>query len=109
VAYLRRWGYAIEATNVNFPVGELDIVALEGNTLCFVEVRSAASGRFGSALESITNRKRQHLIRAAQWYLQRRPVRWAGGVRFDVVAIDVRKGRPTPQLIRGAFEVEPGR
>ncbi|MBI3319840.1 MAG: YraN family protein [Candidatus Omnitrophica bacterium] len=103
-AYLRRQGYQIEATNVRFPIGELDLIALEGDTLCVIEVRSKASEAYGSALESITDRKRQHLIRAAQWYLQRRRPSWTGAVRFDVLAIHHESRRqPTMQLIRGAF------
>ena len=104
-AYLRAQGYRIEATNVRFPVGELDIVAWDGKTLCFVEVRSRATDRFGSALESVTDAKRQRLIRAAQWYLMR--LRRAPEVtRFDVVAIQSREAHPEPtiELIRGAFD-----
>lgn len=104
-AYLRAQGYRIEATNVRFPVGELDIVAWDGGTLCFVEVRSRATDAFGSALESVTEAKRRRLIRAAQWHLKR--LRQAPELtRFDVVAIQGQEGRPEPaiELIRGAFD-----
>ena len=106
-AYLRAQGYRIEATNVRFPVGELDIVAWEGKTLCFVEVRSRATDQFGSALESVTEVKRRRLIRAAQWHLTR--LRRAPEVmRFDLVAIEgATEGRPPRvELVRGAFEAE---
>lgn len=104
-AYLRHEGYQILATNVRFPIGELDIVAQEGKTLCFVEVRSRADERFGAAQESITSGKRRRFLKAVQWYLQRRRPRWDGPVRFDVVAInnsDVR--HPRPELLRHAFD-----
>lgn len=102
--FLKSHGFVIEQTNVRYPVGELDIVAQEGSALCFVEVRSKTSDRFGSAAESITHKKRQHLLRAAQWYLARRRVRWMGEVRFDVLAIDFPKdGKPLIELIRGAW------
>ncbi len=101
--FLTSQGYAIRETNVRFPVGEIDVVAEEGQTLCFVEVRSTSSSRWGGPLASITDRKRQRLIRAAQWYLQRlRTLPPAS--RFDVVAIQWEGPQaPTIDLIRDAF------
>ncbi len=98
-------GYAIEARNVRFPVGEIDLVAREGQTLCFVEVRSASSSQWGGPLGSITERKRRRLIRAAQWYLQRLRTLPAS-TRFDVVAIAWQDGRASPELIQGAFTAD---
>lgn len=96
-------GYRIEATNVRFPVGELDLVAWEGHTLCFVEVRSTSSSQWGGPLASITEPKRRRLIRAAQWYLQGLRT-LPSETRFDVVAITWEvAGAPRTELIRGAF------
>ena len=107
-AYLRRGGYEIEATNVRYPIGEVDIVAQDQGILCMVEVRSKTSDQFGSATESITFKKRQRLIKAAHWYLQARRPRWEGNVRFDVVAIEFRSsGEPKIELLRNAFDAEP--
>ncbi|MBI4342580.1 MAG: YraN family protein [Candidatus Omnitrophica bacterium] len=99
-------GYTIEATNVRFPVGELDVVAWDGQTLCFVEVRSASSDAWGGPLASITDRKRQRLIRAARWYLKRLNA-LPEEIRFDVVAVDW-SGPDAPhlELVRSAFEVD---
>lgn len=106
VRYLRSHGYLVERANVRFPVGEIDIVAREGDTLCFVEVRSRSSHEWGAPSESITHAKRQRLIRAARWYLARcqAPVAEA---RFDVVSVTWEKeGAPGLELIRGAFTAE---
>jgi len=104
--FLRAHGFQIEATNVRFPVGEIDIVAREGRTLCFVEVRSAASTAWGGALGSITDRKRRHLIRAARWHLSRLPAP-PDEARFDVVAIQWQQdGPPAVELVRGAFTAD---
>lgn len=102
--FLASQGYVIERTNVRFPVGELDIVARDGRTLCFIEVRSASSAQWGGALATITERKRRRIIQAARWYL--------GGqealppeIRFDVLAIDWHEGSaPTVELVRAAFD-----
>ena len=100
---LQSSGYVIERTNLRFPVGEIDILARERQTLCFVEVRSTSSSHWGGSLASITDRKRRHLIRAAQWYLSRLRAMPAE-IRFDVVAIEWgNKATPSAELIRGAF------
>jgi len=101
--YLLAHGYAIEQTNARFPVGEIDVVARDGATLCFVEVRSASSTQWGGAVGSITDRKRQRLIRAAEWFLERTP--FAGEIRFDVVAIQWQPaGLPSIELLKAAFD-----
>ncbi len=106
-SYLRHHGFAIEATNVRCRRGEIDLVARAGSVLCFVEVRSKTSLAFGSAAESVTTRKQQRIIRAAQWYLQRRRPLWQGPIRFDVVAIDSHlSGTPTLTLIKNAFAAD---
>ncbi len=99
-------GYRVERTNVRVPVGEIDVVAWEGQTLCFVEVRSTTSERWGGAQASITWPKQRRLIRAAQWYLSRlRPL--PAQVRFDVVAIGWDGPRaPRAELIPGAFTAD---
>ena len=106
-AFLESRGYQIEATNVRFPIGELDIVALCDRTLCLVEVRSRGPSEFGSAATSITAQKRRRLIRAAQRYLQGRRVPWQADIRFDVVAVDYSpQGAASIQLIQGAFTAD---
>ncbi len=104
-AHLSQAGYRIETTNVRFPVGEIDIVATDGETLCFVEVRSSRTDRFGGAKASIDARKRAHLIRAARWHISRLR-ELPPAIRFDVVAIDWRAGRPSIELIRNAFTAD---
>ena len=104
-AYLRGHGYAIEAANVRYRFAELDLVAIESETLCFIEVRSVSSGRFGSALDSVTSRKQAHILRAARGYLQQRRPAWPGPIRFDIVAIELDdRDRPAPRLVRNAFD-----
>ncbi len=99
-------GYVIEQANVRFPVGEIDLLAWEGRTLCVVEVRSASSGQWGGPLGSVTSRKREHLIRAARWYLARCR-QMPSEIRFDVVGIEWRAGgAPRLALLRGAFQAD---
>lgn len=83
--YLRARGYEILELNYRIRQGEIDIIAQQGEILCFVEVRSRRNAVHGHPLETVDRRKQQRLIRAAEHYLLRRG--WEGSVRFDVVAI----------------------
>jgi putative endonuclease len=86
--------------------GEIDIVADDGGTCVFVEVRSRTGEARGHALEAVTHRKRAHVIRAARLYLAAEcPV--ASGYRFDVVAVTFWQDDREPELtyVRDAFGV----
>ncbi len=105
VEYLRAQGYRIIERNVRMRFGEIDAVARDGDTLCFVEVRARSSTRFGWPEESVTPLKRRRLVRLAQGYLQRLRGH-AGPVRFDVLSILLGPdGAPVrTRLIKAAFE-----
>jgi putative endonuclease len=103
VEYLRRRGARILARNVHVRHAEVDVVALDGTTLCFVEVRLRASDRFGRAEESVDARKRLRVRRAAAHILATRALPFHRRVRFDVVAIDAATDPPRLTHIRDAF------
>lgn len=87
-AYLLRNGYAIIARNWRCPVGELDIVARDGECLILVEVRTRCGEGYGTPEESITPRKQAKLVEVAETYLQataQENVVW----RIDVIAIQL--------------------
>ena len=82
---LRKAGLRILARNWRCRLGEIDLVAEEGATLVFAEVRLRRGGAFGGAAESITSAKRARLLAAARLYLAGR----AGtDCRFDVLLLD---------------------
>jgi putative endonuclease len=85
-AYLEQRGYCILEHNARTAFGELDLVARQGDVLVFVEVKTRSSTTFGLPEASITARKRQHLLSAAQAYLQNHPD-LDGDWRVDVIAI----------------------
>lgn len=91
--YLVAQGLRFVAENVGYRCGELDLIMADGDSLVFVEVRWRVSKRFGGALASVTRRKRQRLIRAAQCYLAathlgRDRMAELTGFRFDVMAVE---------------------
>jgi putative endonuclease len=96
---LRRAGLRVLARNWRCRHGEIDLVAEEGGTLVFAEVRYRRDQRFGGAAESVTPAKRARLVAAARLYLMRRP---DADCRFDVLLLDSLDGRAI-QWIRNAF------
>jgi putative endonuclease len=94
VELLEGRGFRIVARNWRRPAGELDLVADDGGTCVFVEVRSRTGLDFGHPLEAIGPRKQAQVIRAARLYLdEERPA--ASSYRFDVVGVTFfEDGRP---------------
>ena len=97
-AYLASRGLAILARNFRARVGEIDLIAQEGDVLVFVEVRLRSSGSFGGALESITSHKQRRIRAASSLYLSR--LRRVPRCRFDVVLIEEGEIR----WLKAAFE-----
>ena len=89
--YLRRLGYRIAARNWHCRFGELDIVAWDGQTLCFVEVKLRRNDRYGRPAEYVDWRKQQKLTLAARAYLSRHVQDCP--MRFDVVEVYAPNGR----------------
>ena len=78
-------GLRVLARNWRCRHGEIDLVADEGGTLVFAEVRYRRDQRFGGAAESVTAAKQARLVSAARLYLMRRP---DADCRFDVLLLD---------------------
>ena len=102
-AELESRGYAILARRYRTRHGEIDIVAEDGATLVFVEVRLKTSAEFGSAAESVTPAKRRRVVRMAREYLLVNAIQ-NRALRFDVVAVDLMDGVPRIQVFPGAFD-----
>ena len=102
---MRRAGLRVLARNWRCRHGEIDLVAEEGATLVFAEVRYRSGERFGGAAESVTAAKRSRLIAAARFYLLRRTGgRAETACRFDVLLLDaLEDGRI--EWIRNAFSL----
>jgi putative endonuclease len=102
VEHLRACGYSVIERNFRCRLGEIDIVARDGDALVFVEVRTRAHGRRGTALETVTPAKQRRIARVAEMYLAMRR-QHAAACRFDVVGIT---GEHV-ELIRDAFRLGP--
>jgi putative endonuclease len=101
---LRRRGYAIIARRYRVRGGELDIVARDGETLVFVEVKARADAAFGGAAAAVTALKQHRIGRLAEDYLARHRLTDIP-CRFDVVSISFETGVPRVDVIRNAFDL----
>ncbi len=85
---LRTGGHRILERNFRSAVGEIDLIAMDGDTLCFVEVKARFDPRFGGPEAAVDRRKRRRMVRAAEAFLcqpDRSELR-CSPCRFDVVA-----------------------
>ena len=102
--YLRRNGYVIVARNYRTPRSrsELDLVGWEGETLCFIEVKTRTSREFLPAEAAVDFDKRRDLSYVAREFLRKVPGRPA--FRFDVISVYLQPGRdPDLVLFKNAF------
>jgi len=103
VRFLKKNKYKILEKNFRTPLGEIDIIARDGDTLVFVEVKTRENPLFGEPFESVNYHKKRKLIKVASLYLKR--LRDIPPCRFDVISITFKDNTPHIQLIKDAFEV----
>ena len=101
---LERRGYAILARRYRARGGELDVVARDGATIVFVEVKARQGRAFGHAAESVGFVKRRRIAQLAQAFILRHGLT-GHPCRFDVVAIHLEDGRPQIEVFQNAFGV----
>jgi len=103
--YLAENGYKILERNFRIRGGEIDIIALDGITLVYIEVKTRTSYLFGKPEESITLRKLKFLERAAKFWRAKRKnlIRLPDLERIDFVGVDMSGSEPQIKLIKNAF------
>jgi putative endonuclease len=97
--YLTKKGYQIIERNYRCRIGEIDIIAIERDCLCFIEVKYRKNEKTGDPLEAVDKRKQQKIIRTAQYYLLTHSKYQSIKCRFDAVGILGEEIR----LVRDAF------
>jgi putative endonuclease len=100
---LERRGYAILARRYRRRGGELDIIAQDGQTLVFVEVKARGDRAFGNAAQAVTMLKQRRMTRLAIDYVTRHRLE-GRPCRFDVVAIHIDSGCPVVEVFPNAFD-----
>jgi putative endonuclease len=106
VRWLTAHGYEILERNVLNHAGEIDVVAKDGETLCFLEIKARATGAFGPAIAAVDARKQRKISRAAALYLAMKGTArdlHRFPCRFDVLGLDWQDDGWRYTLIRDAF------
>ncbi len=102
--YLTRQGYRILERNFRTSSGEIDLIALDRDTIVFVEVKTRTTDTYGAPELAVDPRKQTRMTKAALAFLKSRKLHQAA-CRFDVVAI-TRRPEQHIELIRNAFEMD---
>ncbi len=100
--YLRRHGYRIVTRNFRAAGAEIDLIAMDGDTLVFVEVKTRRNRAAGAPEEAVDARKQSRMRRAAEVFAER----YRAGdteMRFDIIAVDASGKRLEVELLRNAF------
>ena len=106
VKKLKKLGYKIIERNFSSKMGEIDIIANDGEYLVFVEVRLRTRSDYGKASETVDKYKQKKIIKTAELYMMKAGNSFAPS-RFDVVAISTDdKGKYEIEVIKDAFRCD---
>lgn len=104
-AFLTQRGYRILERNYRNRLGEIDIIALHRDTVCFIEVKARSSDDLGTPLEAITIYKQRKIIKVALTYLKFKGL-YDALARFDVVSVFLDNPlKPRMDILQNAFDV----
>jgi len=104
VKAVKRLGYKPVARNYRCPLGEMDLIARDGDTLVFIEIKTRKGRSLGYAKEAVDSWKQRQLSKVALAYMKANNCAGARA-RFDVVAISMEGGQTRTEVVRDAFEL----
>lgn len=102
---IKRLGYKLVVRNYRCPLGEIDIIARDGDCLVFLEIKTRKGRSTGYAKEAVDRRKRRQISKTALTYMKANDC-YDVRSRFDVVAISIKDGLEEIEIIKDAFELE---
>jgi putative endonuclease len=102
--FLAANGYKILKRNYKTRLGEIDIIARDRETICFVEVKSRTTERFGLPQEAISKSKQRQIAKVALMFLKENNL-LESFTRFDAVSVLFVPGKPKLELIKNAFDL----
>ncbi len=102
---VKRLGYKCIARNYRCALGEIDLIAKDGDCLVFIEIKTRRGRSLGSIKEAIDKRKKRQLSKVALAYLKSNNYCDVKS-RFDVVAISLNQDKEQIEVIQNAFDLE---
>ena len=101
---IKRLGYKKIIRNYRCPLGEVDLIARDGETLVFIEIKTRKGTSTGRAKEAVDARKRRQLSKVALAYMKSNKC-VETRARFDVVAVGFEGNRAKIEVVKNAFEL----
>lgn len=101
--YLKKNGYKIEESNYRSPLGEIDLIARDGNVLVFIEVKTRKGIFLSQPFEAVNKRKQMQILKTAKYYIIKNKIKDTA-LRIDVVSIIHDGGNMKAELLKNAFE-----
>jgi len=101
---VKRLGYKCIARNYRCPLGEIDLIAKDGDCLVFIEIKTRKGKTLGYAKEAVNERKKRQLTKVALAYMKSEDCVNVKS-RFDVVAINMSEGKEQIEIIQNAFDM----
>ncbi|HXV27529.1 MAG TPA: YraN family protein [bacterium] len=106
-SYLLKKGYRILEKNYRCPLGEIDVIAMKGRRVVFIEIKTRSHARFGRPEEAVHAAKQKKLIQLALWYMKQKKMEETP-CAFDVLAITLKDHEdPEIHLLEDAFTADP--
>ena len=104
--YLQDKGYKILEKNFRNKLGEIDIIAQQAGTICFIEVKTRKSNQYGEPFEAVHAAKQRKIVRVALSYLKYKFKSVDVASRFDVISINFNPlGQPVIEHLVDAFDL----
>ena len=101
---IKRFGYKFITRNYRCPLGEIDLIAKDGEHLVFIEIKTRRGKSIDYAKEAIDQRKMRQISKVALTYMKENNC-LDRKARFDVVAIKMDQGKEEIEIIKDAFEL----
>lgn len=101
---IKRLGYKKIIRNYRCPLGEVDLIARDKDTLVFIEIKTRKGRSTDYAKEAVNERKKRQISKVALAYMKSNDCPDAKA-RFDVVAVCIGRGKPEIEVIKNAFEL----
>jgi putative endonuclease len=102
---VKRLGYKRIVQNYCCPLGEVDLIARDGDTLVFIEIKTRKGRSLAYAKEAVDSRKRRQISKVALAYMKANNC-CDVKARFDVIAVHITQGKPEIEIIKNAFDLE---
>lgn len=99
--YIKKNGYKILGKNFRTKFGEIDLIGIDNDTICFIEVKARSSSDYGSPEEFVTKRKQERLWKTASIYINKNTLEF-GNYRFDVISVDLENEEI--EIFKNAFQ-----